>query len=102
MKKLNDSDLYRLIKMIPLILLSYFQFLSWEQGKWWSIFQWSSIITSTLALMIFASHMVEITNINKISKHNQSKSALLIHFCMIWSFGYHIFRIIREIVRLII
>ena len=102
MKKLNDNDLYRLIRIIPLILLSYFQFLSWEQGKWWSILQWSSIITSTVALIIFAAHMIQITNINKISKHNQSKSALLIHFCMIWSFGYHIFRITREIVRLII
>ena len=69
MKKLNDNDLYQLIRIIPLVLLSYFQFLSWEQGKWWSILQWSSIITSTVALIIFAAHIVEITNINKISKY---------------------------------
>ena len=101
MKKLNDNDIYWLIRIIPLIFLSYFQFLSWEQGKWWSILQWISIITSTVALIIFAAHIIEITNINKISKHNQSKSALLIHWCIVWLFGHHIFRIIREIIQLI-
>ena len=102
MRKIEDNELFWLIRILPLILLSYFQFLSWEQGKWWSILQWSAIVTSTIALGIFITHMMELTDINKESGDNPSNVALLIHWCMVWAFTFHAFRFIREVIDLII
>ena len=101
MRKIDDNELFWLIRILPLILLSYFLFLSWEQGEWWSIMQWSAIITSTIALGIFIIHMMELTDINKESGDSPSKAALLIHWCMVWAFVFHAFRFIRETVDLI-
>tara|TARA_A100001037_G_C14853411_1_gene501879 strand:- start:178 stop:486 length:309 start_codon:yes stop_codon:yes gene_type:complete len=102
MRKINDNELFLLIRIVPLFLLSYFQFLSWKQSEWWPIFQWSAIITSTMALVIFILHIMELTDINKKNEENSSKVAVLIHWCMIWAFGFHGFRFIIEVVELII
>ena len=102
MKKFGDDQLFWLIRILPLIFLSYFQFLSWEQGEWWSIFQWSSIITSTMAFAIFIVDMMEIAETNKVMKNTKFNLILFMRWCMVWSFAYHIFRLIREVVSLII
>ena len=102
MRRFGDNELFWLVRIVPLIFLSYFQFLSWEQGKWWSIMQWSAIITSTVALVIFIIHMLKLTDINNESDSSKPKLKFLIHWCMVWTFVFHAFRFIREVVNLII
>ena len=102
MRKFEDNELFWLIRILPLIILSYFQFLSWEEGYWWQMLQWSTIITSTIALVIFSIHMMELTEINKEYEGNRSIVAFLIHWCMVWTFAFHAFRFIREVVDLVI
>ena len=55
-----------------------------------------------MALVIFILHIMELTDINKKNEENSSKVAVLIHWCMIWAFGFHGFRFIIEVVELII
>ena len=102
MRKFEDNELFWLIRILPLIILSYFQFLSWEEGYWWQMLQWSTIITSTIALVIFSIHMMELTDINKEYEGDRSMVAFLIHWCMVWTLAFHAFRFIREVVDLII
>tara|TARA_B100000287_G_C20459506_1_gene712794 strand:+ start:378 stop:695 length:318 start_codon:yes stop_codon:yes gene_type:complete len=101
MRKIDDNELFWLMRIIPLTFLSYFQFLSWEKGDWWSVFQWSAIIASSIALGIFIMHMMEFIELNKEQGDNSSKVALWIHWCMVWAFAFHIFRFIREAIDLI-
>ncbi len=104
MRKFEDNEIYRLIRIIPLVVLSYNQFLFWEQGDIWELLQWSVIISSTIALIIFCLHIIETIDINNVNKKTQLSNGplLLMHTCMIWSFFFHVFRIIGEIVFLII
>ena len=54
MKKFDDKDLWTLLRLTPLVFLSYFQFLSWEDGEIWALAQWFSIILATISLIIFS------------------------------------------------
>ena len=48
MSNFNDKDLWVLLRLVPLVFLSYLQFLSWEEGDLWAMAQWLSIILATI------------------------------------------------------
>ena len=96
MSKFNDKDLWVLLRLVPLVFLSYLQFLSWEEGDIWSLAQWFSIILATISLIIFLMDLKGIINIR------YGIPMLLMTWSMAGLFAYHIARVTLEVVKLII
>lgn len=96
MKKFDDTDLWTLFRLTPLIFLTYFQFLSWQTGETWALVQWLSIILANIALIIFLMDLFDIIHIQN------GTLKPLINWCMLSLFLYHIARIIIEVLKLII
>jgi hypothetical protein len=96
MKKFDDKDLWTLLRLTPLVFLSYFQFLSWEDGEIWALAQWFSIILATISLIIFLMDLIGLINIRG------GIPMLLMNWCMAGLFAYHITRITLEVIKLII
>ena len=96
MKKFDDKDLWTLLSLTPLVFLSYFQFLSWEDGEMWAVAQGFSIILATISLIIFLMDLKGIINIRG------GIPMLLMNWCMASLFAYHITRITLEVIKLFI
>tara|TARA_B100000073_G_scaffold297891_1_gene263152 strand:+ start:212 stop:502 length:291 start_codon:yes stop_codon:yes gene_type:complete len=96
MRNFNDKDLWVLLRLVPLVFLSYLQFLSWEEGDIWAITQWFSIILATISLIIFLMDLKGIINIR------YGIPMLLMTWSIAGLFAYHITRVTLEVVKLII
>ena len=105
MRKFDDNQIYRLIRIVPLVVLSYSQLLFWENSNLWIFFQWSTIITSSTALITFIFNIVELVDLDKeiiSNKKGLSVSLFLLNGCMFWSFLLHTIRFIGEVVNFIL
>jgi len=96
MKKFDDTGLWTLFRLAPLVFLSYFQFLSWEDGETWAIVQWLSLILATIALILFLIDLLGIIDIRN------GTPKLIMNCCLLGLFTYHVARIILEVLKLII
>ena len=95
MSNFNDKDLWVLLRLVPLVFLSYLQFLSWEEGDIWAMAQWLSIILATISLIIFLMDLKGIINIR------YGIPMILMTWSMAGLFAYHITRVTLEVVKLI-
>ena len=84
------------ITLLPLVFLSYLQFLSWKEGNIWALAQWFSIILATIPLITFLMDLKGIINIR------YGMPMLLMTWSMAALFAYHIARVTLEVVKLII
>ncbi len=96
MRKFDDKDLWTVLRLVPLVFLSYFQFLSWEEGVIWALAQWFSIILATISLIIFLMDLKGMISIR------DGIPMLLMTWSMAGLFAYHIARVTLEVVKLII
>ena len=96
MRKFDDKDLWTVFRLVPLVFLSYFQFLSWEEGEIWVLAQCFSILLATISLIIFLMDLKGIINIRG------GIPMLLMTWSMAGLFAYHIARVTLEVVKIII
>ena len=95
MRKFDDKDLWTIFRLVPLIFLSYFQFLSWEEGEIWALAQWFSIFLATISLIIFLIDLKSIINIR------DGIPMQLMTWSIAGLFAYHIARVTLELFKYI-